>query len=93
MLFPNSGRVAAAILDAILDFSKRSMMPARHHADPDSTPLPVPKSAITCLGGIFARLPLLAAGLYSSINHLPLPCQGVHITEDFKGVYFAPCTT
>ena len=43
--------------------SKRSMMPAGHHSDSDSTLLPLPKSAITWFGGIFARLPPLAAGL------------------------------
>ena len=39
------------------------MMPAGHHSDSDSTLLPLPKSAITWFGGIFARLPPLAAGL------------------------------
>ncbi len=43
--------------------SKRSMMPAGYHSDSDSTLLPLPKSAITWFGGIFARLPPLAAGL------------------------------
>ena len=38
-------------------------MPAGHHSDYDSTLLPLPKSAITWFGGIFARLPPLAAGL------------------------------
>ena len=32
------------------------MMPAGHHSDSDSTLLPLPKSAITWFGGIFARL-------------------------------------
>ena len=50
-------------MDAILNNSKRSMMPAGHHSDSDSTLLPLPKSAITWLGGIFARLPPLAARL------------------------------
>ena len=50
-------------MDAILNISKRSMMPAGHHSDSDSTLLPLPKSAITWLGGIFARLPPLAARL------------------------------
>ena len=45
-----------AILDAILNNSKRSMMPAGHHSDSDSTLLPPPKSSITWFGGIFARL-------------------------------------
>ena len=31
-------------------------MPAGHHLDSDSTLLPLPKSAITWFGGIFARL-------------------------------------
>ena len=39
------------------------MMPAGHHSDSDSTLLPLPKSSITWLGGIFARLPPLAARL------------------------------
>ena len=39
------------------------MMPAGHHSYSDSTLLPLPKSAITWFGGIFARLPPLAAGL------------------------------
>ena len=42
------------------------MMPAGHHSDSDSTLLPLPKSAITWVGGIFARLrenAYLAAGL------------------------------
>ena len=39
------------------------MMPAGHHSDSDYTLLPLPKSAITWLGGIFARLPPLAARL------------------------------
>ena len=43
-------------MDAILNNSKRSMMPAGHHSDSDSTLLPLPKSAITWFGGIFARL-------------------------------------
>ena len=38
-------------------------MPAGHHSDSDSTLFPLPKSAITWFGGIFARLPPLAAGL------------------------------
>ena len=41
------------------------MMPAGHHSDSDSTLLPLPKSTITWFGGIFARLPPLAAGLSS----------------------------
>ena len=41
---------------AILNNSKRSMMPAGHHSDSDSTLLPLPKSAKTWFGGIFARL-------------------------------------
>ena len=41
------------------------MMPAGHHSDSDSTLLPLPKSSITWFGGIFARLPPLAAGLVS----------------------------
>ena len=45
-----------AILDAILNNSKRSMMLAGHHSYSDSTLLPLPKSAITWFGGIFARL-------------------------------------
>ena len=53
-----------AILDAILNNSKCSTMPAGHHSDSDSTLLPLPKSSITWFGGIFARLPPLAAGLY-----------------------------
>ena len=32
------------------------MMPAGYHSDSDSTLLPLPKSAITWFGGIFARL-------------------------------------
>ena len=32
------------------------MMPAGHHSNSDSTLLPLPKSAITWFGGIFARL-------------------------------------
>ena len=59
--FFNTCRVA--ILDAILNNSKCSMMPAGHHSDSDSTLLPLPKSAITWFGGIFARLPPLAAGI------------------------------
>ena len=39
------------------------MMPAGHHSDCDSTLLPLPKSSITWFGGIFARLPPLAARL------------------------------
>ena len=31
------------------------MMPAGHHSDSDYTLLPLPKSAVTWLGGIFAR--------------------------------------
>ena len=50
-------------MDAILNNTKRSMMPAGHHSDSDSTLLPLPKSAITWFGGIFARLPPLAARL------------------------------
>ena len=45
------------------------MMPAWHHADSDSTVLPLPKSVITWFGGIFARLPPLAAGLSDSNNY------------------------
>ena len=41
------------------------MMPAGHHSDSDSTLLPLPKSSITWFGGIFARLPPLAARLVS----------------------------
>ena len=52
-----------AILAAILNFSKRSMIPARYHADPDSACLPLPKSAKSCCGGIFARLAMMAARL------------------------------
>ena len=55
-------------MDAILNISKRSMMPAGHHSDSDSTLLPLPKSAITWLGGIFARLPPLAARLLRLIT-------------------------
>ena len=50
-------------MDAILNNSKRSMIPAGHHSDSDSTVFPLPKSSITWFGGIFARLPPLAAGL------------------------------
>ena len=50
-------------MDAILNNSKRSMMPAGHHSDSDYTLLPLPKSAITWFGGIFARSPPLAARL------------------------------
>ena len=39
------------------------MMPAGHHSNSDPTLLPLPKSSITWFGGIFARLPHLAAGL------------------------------
>ena len=41
--------------------------PSRHHSYYDSTLLPLPKSSITWLGGIFARLPPLAAGLQSGV--------------------------
>ena len=50
-------------MDAILNNSKRSMMPAGYHSDSDYTLLPLPQSSITWFGGIFARLPPLAAGL------------------------------
>ena len=50
-------------MDAILNNSKRSMMPAGHHSNSDSTLLHLPKSSITWFGGIFARLPPLAARL------------------------------
>ena len=53
-----------AILDAILNNSKCSIMPAGRHSDSDSTLLPLPKSAVTWFGGIFARLTPLAAGLH-----------------------------
>ena len=46
------------------------MMPAGHHSDSDSTLLPLPKSVITWLGGIFARLPPLAARLYWKVSLL-----------------------
>ena len=52
-------------MDAILNNSKRSMMPAGHHSDSDATLLPLPKSPITWFGSIFARLPPLAARLCS----------------------------
>ena len=45
-----------AILDAILNYSKRSMMPAGHHSVSDSTLLPLPKSLITWFGGIFLTI-------------------------------------
>ena len=57
-------------MDAILNNSKRSMMPAGHHSDYDSTLLPKPKSSITWFGGIFARLPPLAAGLLTWKDHI-----------------------
>ena len=45
------------------------MMPAGHHSDSDSTLLPLPKSALTWFGGIFARLRYyLAAGLFAKLN-------------------------
>ena len=53
----------AAILEAILKISKRSTMPAWHRSDSDSTPCPLPKSAITSLGVFFARYPPPASGL------------------------------
>ena len=56
MLIPRFGSVAAAILDAILDFSKCPMMPAGHHVDPESTQLPLPESAKNSLGGIFCKV-------------------------------------
>ena len=45
------------------------MMPAGHHSDSDSTLLPLPKSALTWFGGIFAMLPPLAARLYHLLVH------------------------
>ena len=69
MSFPISEVYLATILAAILNFSKCSMIPARHHADPHSTWLPLPKSAKTCCGGIFARLPrFVASGNQTNIK-------------------------
>ena len=59
---------SVAILDAILNNQKCSMMPAGHHSDSDSTLLPLPKSSITWFGGIFARLPPLHARLLRYIR-------------------------
>ena len=42
-------------MDANLNISKHSMMPAGHHAVSDSTGLPLKEYAKTCLWGIFAR--------------------------------------
>ena len=50
------------------------MMPDGHHSDSDSTLLPLPKSAITWFGGIFARLPPLAAGLHVCRRHAVIHC-------------------
>ena len=61
------------MLDAILNNSKRSIMPAGHHSDSDSTLLPLPKSPITWFMGIFARLPPLAAGLHTILRRLKPP--------------------
>ena len=44
----NSKVYLTAILAAIFNFSKGSMIPARHHADPYSTWLPLPKSTQIC---------------------------------------------
>ena len=55
-------------------------MPAGQHSDSDSTLRPLPKSSITWFGGIFARLPPLAAGL--SPLPLHLPPSHVHIRHD-----------
>ena len=46
----------AAILDAILNISNSSTMPAGHRSDSDSMHLPLPKSAKICLGGIFRKV-------------------------------------
>ena len=51
------------------------MMPAGHHSDSDSTVLPLPKSPITWLGGIFASLPPLAAGLIGGLTASGMPGQ------------------
>ena len=67
------------ILDAILNNSKRSMMPAGHHSDSDSTLLPLPKSSVIWFGGIFARLPPLAVGL-CVLGGCPCVCVSFHIT-------------
>ena len=56
------------------------MMPAGHHSDSDSTLLPLPKSSITWLGGIFARLPPLAAGLTDALFVLSVNGE-VHRSE------------
>ena len=60
------------------------MMPGGHHSDSDSTLLPLPKSAITWFGGIFARLPPLAAGL---IGRLGAVLLHVHISLAFDNNY------
>ena len=56
------------------------MMPAGYHSDSDSTLLPLPKSSITWFGGIFARLPPLAAGLApDNLEHVvKLKARGIH---------------
>ena len=63
--------ISKVYLAAILNFSKCSMIPARHHADHYSTWLPLPKLAKTCCGGIFARLPrFVASGNQTNMDYV-----------------------
>ena len=64
------------------------MMPAGHHSDSDSTLLPLPKSAITWLGGIFARLPPLAARLLHVNIEVYSICQ--HRNVDYMSTLECP---
>ena len=70
-----------AILDALLNNSKRSLMPGGHHSDSDSTLLPPSSSAITWFGGNLARLAPLAAGLYAIIHKPHFSSrEGLHLS-------------
>ena len=70
------------------------MMPAGHHSDSDSTLLPLPKSSITWFGGIFARLPPLAARLSTKSTSKQVERgfsltmeQLTHVSAVDKGIY------
>ena len=77
-------------MDAISNNSKRSMMPAGHHSDSDSTLLPLPKSSITWFGGIFARLPPLAAGLYEDFLQATFVSRFDYVRR-FEKIKFSSC--
>ena len=64
------------------------MMPAGHHSDSDSTILPLPKSAITWFGGIFARLP---PANHDANNVSHFGCDPVNQLNLKKKLYWFMC--